>query len=74
MTAAAAARLQTTNVPYKQQELQRQLRELDRDLEAAIRREDFGEAGEVKRQQDQLLQKLERMRKRAVKSGRSPGW
>ena len=70
--AAAAARLQTTNVPYKQQELQRQLRELDRDLEAAIRREDFGEAGEVKRQQDQLLQKLERMRKRAVKSGEEP--
>lgn len=67
--AAAAARLQTANVNYKQQELQKQLRELDRDLEAAIRREDFGEAGEVKRQQDQLLQKLDRMKKRTGRPG-----
>ncbi len=67
--AAAAARLQTANVPHKQQELRKQLRELDRELEAAIRREDFGQAGEVKRQQDQVLQKLERMKKRAAGSG-----
>lgn len=67
--AAAAARLQTANVNYKQQELQKQLRELDRDLEAAIRREDFGEAGEVKCQQDQLLQKLDRMKKRTGRPG-----
>ncbi len=46
--AAAAARLQTTNVPYKQQELQRQLRELDRDLEAAIRREDEEKGGQIR--------------------------
>jgi len=67
--AAAAARLQTASVPHRQQEMQKQLKELDQELEAAIRREDFGEAGEVKRQQDQVLLKLERMKKRAVRPG-----
>lgn len=67
--AAAAARLRTANVPHKQQELQKQLQELDRNLETAIRQEDFGAAGEVKRQQDQVLQKLERMKKRAANAG-----
>lgn len=67
--AAAAARLQTANVPHKQQELQKQLQELDRNLETAIRQEDFGAAGEVKHQQDQVLQKLERMKKRAANAG-----
>ena len=67
--ASAAARLQMANVPYKHQELQNQLWELDRELEAAIRREDFGAAGQVKQQQDQVLQKLERMKKRAGRTG-----
>ncbi len=66
--AAAAARLQTASVPYRQQELKKRLRELDGELEAAIRREDFKEAGEEKRRQDELLQKLERMKKRAGKT------
>ena len=66
--AAAAARLQTASVPYRQQELKKRLRELDGELEAAIRREDFKEAGEAKRRQDELLQKLERMKKRAGKT------
>ncbi|MCI9072982.1 MAG: ATP-dependent Clp protease ATP-binding subunit [Lachnospiraceae bacterium] len=65
--AAAAARLQTASVPYRQQELKKRMRELDEELEAAIRREDFREAGEVKQRQDELLQKLERMKKRASK-------
>lgn len=66
--AAAAARLQTASVPYRQQELKKRLQELDGELEAAIRREDFKEAGEAKRRQDELLQKLERMKKRAGKT------
>ena len=66
--AAAAARLQTASVPYRQQELKKRLRELDGELEAAIRREAFKEAGEAKRRQDELLQKLERMKKRAGKT------
>ena len=66
--AAAAARLQTASAPYRQQELKKRLRELDGELEAAIRREDFKEAGEAKRRQDELLQKLERMKKRAGKT------
>ncbi len=66
--AAAAARLQTASIPYRQQELKKRLRELDGELEAAIRREDFKEAGEAKQRQDELLQKLERMKKRAGKA------
>lgn len=63
--AAAAARLQTTNVPHKQQELQKMLQELDQELEEAIRRRDFDEAGLIKHQQDEVVQKLERTKKRA---------
>ena len=66
--AAAAARLQTANVPHKQQELQQVVQELDQELEEAIRRGDFAEAGLIKRQQDEAMQKLERMKKRAGKA------
>ncbi len=65
--AAAAARLQMANVPHRQQELQKMLQELDQEMEEAIRREDFAEAGLAKRQQDEVMQKLERLKKRAGK-------
>lgn len=66
--AAAAARLQTANVPHKQQELQKMILELDQALEEAIRSGDFDEAGRIKQQQDEVMQKLERMKKRAGKA------
>ncbi|MDE7222213.1 MAG: ATP-dependent Clp protease ATP-binding subunit [Acetatifactor sp.] len=63
--AAAAARLQTSNTPHRQQELQRQIQELDREMEDAIRQKDFARAGRLKQQQDEVLVKLERMKRRA---------
>lgn len=66
--AAAAARLQMANAPHRQQEMQRQLQGLDQELEEAIRQRDFARAGQLKRQQDEVLQKLERMKKRADKT------
>ncbi len=73
--AAAAARLQTTNAPHRQleqQELLRQQRELDRELEEAVRQGDFGKAGEVKQSQDQVMRKLERLKKRSARTGEEP--
>ena len=70
--AAAAARLRTANVPHKQQNLQKQLQELDLELEEAIRREDFTGAGQIKHQQDEVMQKLERMKKRAGRVKEEP--
>ena len=63
--AAAAARLQMANTSHKQQELQRQLQEFDREMEEAIRQGDFAKAGQLKCQQDEILQKLDRIKKRA---------
>lgn len=73
--AAAAARLQMANAPYRQQEQQellRQQRELDRELEEAVRQGDFGQAGAVKQRQDQVIRKLERMKKRGSRTKEEP--
>lgn len=73
--AAAAARLQMANAPYRQQEQQellRQQRELDRELEEAVRQGDFGQAGAVKQLQDQVIRKLERMKKRGSRTKEEP--
>lgn len=73
--AAAAARLQMANAPYRQQEQQellRQQRELDRKLEEAVRQGDFGQAGAVKQRQDQVIRKLERMKKRGSRTKEEP--
>ncbi|MDE6675204.1 MAG: ATP-dependent Clp protease ATP-binding subunit, partial [Acetatifactor sp.] len=63
--AAAAARLQLANTPHRQQELRQQLQDLDQKMEEAVRQRDFAGAGQLKRQQDEVLQKLERMKRRA---------
>lgn len=73
--AAAATRLQMANAPYRQQEQQellRQQRELDRELEEAVRQGDFGQAGAVKQRQDQVIRKLERMKKRGSRTKEEP--
>lgn len=67
--AAAAARLKTANTPHRQQELQKQMLELDREMEEAIRGKDFAGAGQIKHRQDEVLQKLERLKRRANRSG-----
>ena len=62
--AAAAVRLQTAEVPKAQQELWEEISEKDTMIERAIRMENFERAGELKREQDALVKKYERMKKR----------
>lgn len=73
--AAAAARLQTANMPYRQleqQELLRQQQELDREMEEAFRQGNREQAGALKQRQDKVIQKLERMKKRSVRVREEP--
>lgn len=62
--ASAAVRLQAGRIPEKQQELLTQIRQMDGQIEDAIRMENFEQAGVIKREQDTLIKKYERMKKR----------
>lgn len=62
--AAAAVRLHTADVPKAQQELWEEITEKDAQIERSIRMENFEQAGELKREQDALVKKFERMKKR----------
>ncbi|MGN1146943.1 MAG: ATP-dependent Clp protease ATP-binding subunit [Lachnospiraceae bacterium] len=62
--AAAAVRLQTGRIPEKQQELLAEIHKKDEQIERSIRMENFEQAGELKREQDGLIKKYERMKKR----------
>ncbi len=62
--AAAAARLQTSKVPEKQQALLEEIHMKDVQIERSIRMENFEQAGELKREQDVLIKKYERMKRR----------
>lgn len=59
--AAASARLHTMEVPKKQKEVQDQIRQMDQQIESAIRMEAFARAAELKKEQEQLLKKYSRM-------------
>ncbi len=59
--AAANARLQSMEVPKKQKEIQEQIRQIDHQIESAIRMEAFAQAAELKKEQDKLLKKSNRM-------------
>lgn len=62
--AAAAIRLQTAEVPKAQQELWEEIAKKDTLIERSIRMENFEQAGELKREQDALVKKYERLKKR----------
>ncbi len=62
--AAAAARLHTDKVPEKQQALLAEIQKKDVQIERSIRMENFEQAGELKREQDELIKKYERMKRR----------
>lgn len=62
--AAAAVRLKTGKVPEKQQELLNEIHNKDVQIEHSIRVEDFEQAGELKREQDNLIKKYGRLKKR----------
>lgn len=62
--AAAAVRLNMRQIPEKQKGALEEIQKLNALVEESMRREDFKQAGEHKRQQDDLLKKYERMKKR----------
>lgn len=62
--AAAAVRLRTGKIPEKQQELFHEIKNKDAQIERSIRMENFEQAGELKREQDILIKKYERMKKK----------
>lgn len=66
--AAASARLSAGEMPKKQKELLEQIKQMDLQIEQAIRIEAFAEAATIKTQQDELVKKCERMKHRAEKN------
>ena len=65
--ASSAARLRNTAGTDKVSELQGKIRELDGRMEEAVRAGEFKEASELRKEQDDLINKLERARKRGKK-------
>jgi len=63
--AAASARLGAADLPDKQKELLEQIKKMDLQIERSIRMEAFSQAVEIKRSQDELVKKYQRMKKRA---------
>ncbi len=63
--AAAAMRLRAMDVPEKQKEMMAQIKKMDLQIERSIRMEAFSQAAEIKRNQDELLKKYQRLVKRA---------
>ncbi len=61
---AAAVRLRENRVPDVVKKLEARIRELDRQIEMNIRLELYSQAGEAKREQDILIAKAERTKKR----------
>lgn len=62
--AAASARLRIVDMPDKQKELLEQIKQMDLQIERSIRMEAFSQAVEIKHNQDELVKKYQRMKKR----------
>lgn len=65
--AAAGARLRMAVVPEKQKMLQEEIKKMDLQIERSIRMEAFSQAGEIKKKQDELVRKYERMQRHKAK-------
>ncbi len=65
--AAAAVRLKAPKQPDKVQELTDEIQKLDSEIERSIRMEDFTQAAELKRKQEDCIKKYERLLKRLEK-------
>ena len=63
--AAASARLRAVDLPDKQKSLLEEIRKMDQQIERSIRMEAFSQAVEIKHSQDELMKKLQRMKKRS---------
>ena len=68
--AAAALRLKTMHMPDKMKELAEQIAKIDVQIERSIRMEAFSQAGELKRNQDVLIKKYDKMKQRFDKNQR----
>ena len=66
--AASAVRLQTSGASSKVSELQAEIKKLDGQIEQAIKLEAFAQAGELKRQEDELIKKYEKAKKQEARS------
>ncbi|MGN0402805.1 MAG: ATP-dependent Clp protease ATP-binding subunit [Acetatifactor sp.] len=62
--AAAGARLRTSEVPDKLKEMSEQISKMDQQIERSIRMEVFSQAAEIKKNQDELIKKYNRAKKR----------
>nr|MBP7348426.1 ATP-dependent Clp protease ATP-binding subunit [Butyrivibrio sp.] len=58
----SAVRLRTMSVSSKMKETEEQIKTLDGQVEEALRKEDYKGAGELNRQQNELLKKFDRMK------------
>ena len=63
--AAASARLRAVDLPDKQKSLLEEIRKMDQQIERSIRMEAVSQAVEIKHSQDELMKKLQRMKKRS---------
>lgn len=66
--AASAIRLKGMQLPDSVRAMEKQIKDLDLQIERSIKFEAFGQAGELKRKQDELLKKCGRARERFEKS------
>lgn len=66
--AAAGARLRSSDVPDKLKVITEQIKKMDLQIERSIRMEAFAQAAEIKRNQEELIKKYERTKKRLENS------
>ena len=66
--ASSAVRLKTYGTPEKITQLQDEIKKLDTMIENAIKLEAFAQAGELKRKEDDLVKKLEKLKKQEEKA------
>ena len=62
--AAAGARLRTSDLPDKLKSMAEQIKTMDLQIERSVRMEAFTQAAEIKRNQDELVKKYQRAKKR----------
>lgn len=65
--AASSARLHALDVPDKAKEISDRIHEMDQEMERAIRMEAFDQMAEIKKQQDVLVKKYDRLMKKREK-------
>ena len=61
--AAAAVRLSSVQTPARQQEMLAEIAEMDKEIENYVKTDDYERVSELKRVQDALIKKYERLRK-----------